>query len=119
TYSIAGGADAAFFDIDATKGTLTFKAGPDFEDPQDAGNDNTYEVIVRASDGGYEDTQTITVTVTNLTKETITGTENDDNFFATTEQEAFKGLGGTDTVSYENSGIGVDVNLGGKTKDAG
>jgi Ca2+-binding RTX toxin-like protein len=112
TYSIVGGADAAFFEIDTFTGALRFKQGPDFEQPQDAGGDNTYEVIVGASDGGYEDTQKIVVTVTNLTKENITGTENNDFLLATTDQEAFNGLGGIDTVSYEFATEGVTVTLG-------
>lgn len=117
TYSIVGGADAAFFEIDTFTGALRFKQGPDFEQPQDAGGDNTYEVIVGASDGGYLDKQTIVVTVTNLTKETITGTAGNDFFLATTDQEAFNGLGGIDTVSYQNADAGVTVTLGTTSKD--
>jgi Ca2+-binding RTX toxin-like protein len=66
TFSLAGGADQAAFSIDATTGALAFIAAPDFETPTDAGADNTYDVIVRASDGnGGQDDQAITVTVTN------------------------------------------------------
>ena len=36
-FSIAGGADAALFQIDAATGALTFKVAPDFEAPADAG----------------------------------------------------------------------------------
>lgn len=64
-FSIAGGADAAFFQIDAATGALTFNAAPDFETPADADGDNSYVVTVQASDGaGGADTQTITVSVT-------------------------------------------------------
>src|SRR5690606_37550177 len=59
TYSIDGGADAALFEIDANTGELTFKDAPDFEAPGDAGVDNVYEVVVKASDGVSSDTQTI------------------------------------------------------------
>jgi hypothetical protein len=65
-YSIAGGADAARFQIDAGTGVLTFTSAPDFESPVDAGGDNVYDVTVQVSDGSLADTQTIAVTVTNL-----------------------------------------------------
>ena len=66
TYSIAGGADAARFTIDPATGVLTFVAAPDFEAPTDAGGDNTYDVIVAASDGQMSDLQGITVTVLDI-----------------------------------------------------
>ena len=66
TYSLAGGADAAKFAIDANTGVLTFIAAPDFDLPGDAGGNNVYDVIVQTSDGALADTQTLTVTVTNL-----------------------------------------------------
>ena len=67
-YAITGGADQSFFSIGATSGVLTFDAPPNFEDPKDQGNDNTYMVEVTATSGEGERertaTQTITVTVT-------------------------------------------------------
>lgn len=65
TYSIAGGADAALFAIDAASGALSFLAAPDFEAPGDAGGDNVYEVVVAASDGTTAASQALFVTVTN------------------------------------------------------
>ena len=66
-YAITGGADQGFFSIGATSGALTFQTAPNFEDPQDAGAGNTYEVTVQATSGTGERvqraTQTITVTV--------------------------------------------------------
>jgi serralysin len=54
------------FAINASTGVLTFAAAPDFEAPGDAGGDNVYDVVVRASDsGGLSDTQTLAITVTN------------------------------------------------------
>ena len=64
TYSISGGSDRALFSIDANSGALTFATAPDFEAPGSADNSNVYEVEVMASDGTNNDTQTITVTVT-------------------------------------------------------
>ena len=66
TYSISGGADTAFFSIDPSTGVLTFTSAPNFENPLDAGANNTYEVIVQVSDGTLTDTQTITVTVADV-----------------------------------------------------
>ncbi|MGD9946984.1 MAG: LamG-like jellyroll fold domain-containing protein [Desulfobulbus sp.] len=66
-YSISGGADQAEFSIVGATGVLTFATAPDFENPTDTGANNTYEVIVQASDGnGGADTQTIDVTVTDV-----------------------------------------------------
>jgi len=65
TYSIAGGADAARFAINASSGVLTFNVAPDFENPADGGGDNVYDVIVQVTDGTLADTQTLAVTVTN------------------------------------------------------
>ncbi len=50
-YSITGGADQNFFTINAANGILSFSTAPDFEDPQDANQDNTYEVEVTANRG--------------------------------------------------------------------
>jgi len=66
TYSIAGGADQALFTINAHTGALSFIAAPNFENPQDSGANNVYDVVVTASDGTHVDTQAIAVTVTNV-----------------------------------------------------
>jgi Ca2+-binding RTX toxin-like protein len=67
TFSIQSGADGAFFAIDAQTGVLTFVNPPDFENPLDSNGDNIYSVVVRASDGnGGVDTQTISVTITDV-----------------------------------------------------
>ena len=67
TYSIAGGADQAKFGI-SSGGVLSFLTPPNYAMPTDAGGDNTYEVIVEASDGnGGTTPQTINVSVTSVT----------------------------------------------------
>ena len=64
-YDIAGGADADAFALDPVSGVLSLRAAQDFEDPADA--DGRYEVQVRASSsGGLSDTQTLSVTVTDV-----------------------------------------------------
>ena len=67
TFSIAGGADAASFEIDAATGALRFVSAPDFEAPGDVGGDNVYEVTVAASDGqGGSDEADLAVTVADV-----------------------------------------------------
>ena len=67
TYSITGGLDAAFFNINPSTGELTFISAPDFETPADNGGDNVYDVDVQVSDGGGgTDTQIIAVTIANV-----------------------------------------------------
>ncbi|HZV55613.1 MAG TPA: cadherin-like domain-containing protein [Rhodocyclaceae bacterium] len=66
TYSIAGGADAAQFNINAATGALTFITAPNYEVPTDAGANNVYEVSVQVSDGSLTDSQAIAVSVTNV-----------------------------------------------------
>lgn len=74
TYSIAGGADAALFTLDAASGALAFKAAPNFEAPGSAAHTNTYSVTVQVSDGhGGTDTQAISVNVTNVAEATVGG----------------------------------------------
>ena len=64
TWSVAG-TDAARFSI-STLGELTFKSPPDYEAPNDANADNTYEVTVRASDGNLVSTLDVEITVTDV-----------------------------------------------------
>ena len=65
-YSIAGGADAALFNINASTGAVSFAAPPDYEAPKDAGGDNVYNITVRASDGLLWSDRAVAVTVSNL-----------------------------------------------------
>ena len=46
--------DGSFFEIGSTSGVLTFKDAPDFEDRQDAGADNVYNVTVTVTDNGID-----------------------------------------------------------------
>ncbi len=72
-YALTGGADQSFFSIGTTSGALTFDDAPNFEDAEDQGTDNTYVVEVRATSGTDSRvktaTQTITVTVTDVSGE--------------------------------------------------
>ena len=62
TFTLGGGADEAKFAI-TPEGALTFLTAPDHERPADAGGDNGYQVVVRASDGSLTADQSVTVTV--------------------------------------------------------
>ncbi len=62
-YSIAGGADAALFNINAQNGAITFRASPNFESPNDAGFNNVYDMIVQVSDGSLAATRSIQISV--------------------------------------------------------
>jgi hypothetical protein len=73
TFSIAGGDDAALFTIDPDTGVLEFLVEPDYEDPQDADNDNDYEVIVQVLADGLTGTQLITVTVADVIESGASG----------------------------------------------
>jgi len=91
TFSITGGADAALFSIDTNTGVLTFNAAPDYENPGDSNTDNDYVVEVTADDGnGGTDSQTITVTVTDVNDNAPTQVNNTGSTVAE---------GGTDTIS--------------------
>ncbi len=72
TFSLAGGADDALFDINQTTGELRFKSAPDFETPLDSNSDNVYTINISADDGdGGVSTQAVSVTVTDVTRERI------------------------------------------------
>ena len=59
-WSLAGGADAAAFELSAA-GVLAFKAAQDFEAPGDTGGDGDYEVAVQVSDGANDTQAVLTV----------------------------------------------------------
>ena len=72
TYTLAGGADASRFAIDATNGILSWANGfsPDFENPQDADNNNTYQINIRVTNAAnLSDILALTVTITNQATE--------------------------------------------------
>jgi len=96
-YSVSGGEDRSLFQIDSDNGQLTFIAAPDYENPGDAGTNNMYEVVVTASDGDNNTTQTITVSVTDVNEAG-----------ATNQAPVFDEDSPTRSVA-ENSGVGTNV----------
>ncbi|MDT0507339.1 SdiA-regulated domain-containing protein [Novosphingobium sp. MMS21-SN21R] len=114
TYSITGGADAALFSIDAATGALSFVAAPNFEAATDADVNNVYDVNVTASDGSLVDTQSISVTVSDvLDTGAFTGTARSDTFTAPNDFDyTIRGLAGNDLLTGNNGDDVIDGGLG-------
>ncbi|QCI79622.1 hypothetical protein E6W36_08955 [Hankyongella ginsenosidimutans] len=120
TYSIAGGADAARFTINATTGALAFAQAPDFETPGDLDDNNIYEVIVRASDGSLFDDQALNVTVLDR----LGNEDSDIDLTFLDATQGFRILGGEAGPSVSNAGDvngdGIDdLIVGAPSNDAG
>lgn len=123
-YAIAGGADAALFTVNPWNGLVTFRAAPDFEAPADAGANNVYDVIVRASDGTNIVTQALAVTVSNAAVESsFTGTASSNTLTGTTGADTLAGREGGDTLfgldgtDLLDGGTGSDTLVGGAGVD--
>jgi hypothetical protein len=72
SWSISG-SDASDFSIVSGTGVLSFSSNPDFEAPADSDINNTYIVVVSVSDGALTDTQTLTVTITDMNEPSSLG----------------------------------------------
>ena len=87
-WSITGGADGTLFSL-TYGGVLTFVTAPDYENPNDDGNDNSYEIKVTASDGTDNSAElTLIVNVTDVNEPP-----------PPMEQPAFSASGTDDTTS--------------------
>gem|GEM_PF-4748937 len=73
TYALTGSLpDNGLFNVNSTTGDLSFVAPPDFESPQDADGNNVYELQVTTTDDyGLTDTQSISVTVTDVVEDAL------------------------------------------------
>ena len=115
------GTDGGDFTITAA-GELSFRNPPDVERPDDSNRDNLYEVTVRASDGRYYGTLTVTVTVEAVdeapefrpgTQDAFAYAENDTSAIYTyraSDPEGSNvtwGWSGTDSSAFTVSGTGV------------
>jgi hypothetical protein len=119
-YSLAGGADAALFTLDASTGVLRLAAAPDAETPLDQGADNVYDVTVQVSDGLHTDEQALRITVQPLndTAPVITSDGGGatavrhvaENTLAVTQVQAHDADLPADTLTYAVSG-GADAAL--------
>ena len=68
SYQLSG-TDETAFSFDANTRTLSFATTPDYENPADQDQANDYEVSIIASDGEYQSTQTISISVGDLNDE--------------------------------------------------
>jgi predicted extracellular nuclease/2',3'-cyclic-nucleotide 2'-phosphodiesterase (5'-nucleotidase family) len=127
TFATAGGADQAFFAIDAQTGALHYLAAPDFETQEDSNADNVYEVIISATDSaGAVSTQTLAVQVTNMVEpgRTINGDFGSNLLSGGPGNDRISGgsfgndqLNGNDGNDRLNGGFGNDVLSGGRGDD--
>ena len=124
-FALAGGADALLFAINAASGQLTMIAAPDFEAPKDAGADNVYDVIVRATDStGAFATQALAIAITNVPGLTLTGDAAANVLTGGGEEDTLSGGGGGDTLiglggnDRLTGGTGADLLFGGFGDDS-
>ncbi|MCB4820732.1 calcium-binding protein [Roseicella aerolata] len=73
-WSIAGGADASLFAINASTGAVTFRASPNFEAPTDHGANNVYDIILRATAAGQTTDKAVAISVTNVNEAPVVST---------------------------------------------
>ena len=111
TYRLSG-TDAARFTIDPNTGMVSFVAPPDFENPDDAGGDNIYNITVTASDDSNETNHDVAITVTNVNDNTPSFTSPDSASVAENQTSAYTAMAtdadAGDTVNYSLSG-GADA----------
>ena len=97
TYTIDATNDVDLFSIGPTSGVLSFKIPPDYENPTDVGGDNTYNLIVTATDDASpanEAKQTITIVISDIVNEVPTNIT----------------LSGTNTI-VENADVGTIIGM--------
>lgn len=94
-FSISG-TDAGDFVINPNSGALTFAQSPDYEAPLDSNTDNSYLLVVTASDSSATDTQTITITVTDLNESATSGSP-------TVSGTVYKGINTTISLTIDVS----------------
>src|ERR1044072_8512269 len=87
TFSFGGGADDGMFSINSATGEVRFLASPNFEAPADAGDNNVYNIIVRASDGTATADRAVAITVTNVNETPVAS----DASFSGSEDIAYNG----------------------------
>ncbi len=73
SWSIVGGADQAHFELSLADLRWASNGTKDFESPNDANADNSYVVIIRATNSNGTTDQTVTVTITNVLYEVLEG----------------------------------------------
>jgi len=80
--------DNDLFTIDSSSGLLQFKTAPDYENPMDQGQDNTYQVFVSASDGEEVLGQILLITVADVVEVVETAPDTPINVTAVAGQDS-------------------------------
>ena len=68
-FAISSGADRDKFSINSATGQLSFISAPDFENPQDQGNDNVFNIELSVSDGLVLSYQSMVITVLDVSED--------------------------------------------------
>ncbi len=125
-WSIAGGADAGRFTINAATGALSFRAVPDFEAPSDSGADNIHDLLIEVADtSGAHFRQALSIRVTDRPGDILTGTAGADAIAGGALAERITGGAGADSISGHGGddvvlatlGDGNDTMAGGSGRD--
>ena len=101
------GADASHFAINE-EGVLSFESAPDYENPGDANQDNTYEITITATDGNLSASLHVMVTVTDINEAaSITGPTKPhyvENGMAAVAEYSAEGLESEGPIAWEVEG---------------
>jgi len=65
-YSLTEGTDNSLFSIDSESGELSFNVAPDYEAPVDDNQDNSYEIVIDATDGTTVVSKSVAIKVNNI-----------------------------------------------------
>ena len=105
----SGGADSGVFTI-SSSGALSFSSEPDYENPTDSNSDNSYTVIVSATDSsGNVSNQTTTVTVNDLIDTGLAIASVNDSYSA--DSNGFTSISGSAPVTVTSYEIGKETTL--------
>ena len=136
TWSVESADDGGFFEINSSTGVLTFKAAPDFEDKQDAGANNVYNVTVTVTDNGIggargssnhlsvskslavtvtdvNETPTITSGPTTITKDENTATSEVIATYVATDPDATRGTMSWDLLGNDAGDFNIRSTVNG------
>jgi hypothetical protein len=109
-YGLAETGDYALFDIDSSKGIVTFKMAPDYENPSDSGTNNIYDLTVTASDGLLSDSQAVAITVTNVEDTSvyvIVESVGNTSLVKNGENQLFSQVGSNTPITINRNGIQI------------
>jgi clumping factor A len=112
TANNSGGADNPLFQINANTGELTFIDAPDYENPIDTDNNNTYLIQVTVSDSfGATEIQDLVITVNDIPNDfdedgLEDSVDTDDDNDGTPDSEDKFPLNNSENTDFDNDGTG-------------